>query len=369
MKIKKYTAKTYKDALELIKRELGENALILSSKEKKGSNPSVEITAAVDYDDGFLTEDNKLNLKTPHFESKFSNTHLASIYKNNKDAIKEPNEAYLEKKNSEAPFKPFKPFNDIGLKKESFSKQQKSELLSFLKKNSIKEDFAISLCDKSDNLDEIILLMKQQLKIKDISSNSKIIMMIGPTGVGKTTTLAKLSAKALKEGKRVGIINLDSYRIGACEQIRIYARIMGVPLFIASNHQTLKEGIERFLRNRDIIFIDTMGRNPKDESYIKFLSDICFSNISIDLHLLLSANSDNEFILETYGFYKKLPISCIGFTKIDEAVRFGSLYNLLMTSRKPLTYLTTGQKVPDDIEFPSSESLVNIILNRKLQTC
>lgn len=369
MKIKKFSAKTYKEALEMIKRELGDNALIISSDEKKGRDSCVEITAAIDYDNEFITKDYKLNLKTPQVKSKFSTTYLASIYQNSKDNIKEPQEASSERNNVKTPIKPFNHSDDIGLKKESFSKQSKSQLLSCLKEYSIREDFAISLCDKAENIDEIILLMKHQLKIKDISMNSKVIMMVGPTGVGKTTTLAKLSARALKEGKRVGIINLDSYRIGACEQIRIYARIMGVPLFIASDHHALKEGLKRFLRDRDVIFIDTMGRNPKDESYIKFLSDISYSNISIDLHLLLSANSDDEFMLSTYGYYKKLPISCIGFTKIDEAIRFGSLYNLLITSRKPLAYLTTGQKVPDDIGFPDMDELINIIFNKRLQTC
>lgn len=363
MKIKKFTAKNYKEAFEIIKKEFGDNAVILSSDEKKGSPSYVEITAAIDYDNELLGKNPDAKVKSSFISGKFADSHLASLYKNNKDDNKKNEEHSPKQDNRQTVAKQVNAFIDKAAEE---LPQGKKDMIDFLRRCSIKEDYALNLCSKAASFDDAAYLIAHQLMVKDNSKNGKIIMLIGPTGVGKTTTIAKLSAKALKEGKRVGIINLDSYRIGACEQIRIYARIMGIPLYTASTPDTLREGISRFLRNRDVIFIDTMGRNPKDDAYIKFLADICLTDIPIELHLLMSANSDGEFMLETYRFYKKLPLSCIAFTKIDEAVRFGSLYNLLMTYRKPVAYLTTGQKVPDDIKFPSSEDLSYLILNESL---
>lgn len=376
MKIKKFTAKNYKEALEMIKKEFGDDAVILSSEEKKGSHSYVEITSAIDYDNEFITKGSSEKVKSSFISSisgKFGHSHVASLYKNNKDENKKIEEHYSnlppEHGSHKTTIEKAAPSVDKVREQLPPQKTEKKDLLGLLKKCSINEDYALNLSKKADSLDDIIYLMKHQLMVKDNSKNGKIIMLVGPTGVGKTTTIAKLSAKSLKEGKRVGIINLDTYRIGACEQIRIYARIMGIPLYIASSQDTVKDGISRFLRNRDVIFIDTMGKNPKDEEYNKFLANICLSDSNIELHLLISANSDDEFMQETYKFYKKLPVSCIAFTKVDEAVRFGSLYNLLMTYRKPVAYLTTGQKVPDDIEFPTLENLSELIVKKGQKTC
>lgn len=357
MKIKQYRAKTFQEAIEMIKRELGDNALILSSEENKGNPSYVVVTAAVDYD---YSRDLNANKYKPLKTS------------NNKEEIQFI--SYHKEVTEKVSIKPSSNLNDSINIRDSEKPQEKEkrelkpnksegdDLLKLLKKHSIKEEYAINLCKSATSLEEVHSLMKLQLVTKDFFKNSKLIMLIGPTGVGKTTTIAKLSAKALQDGKRVGIINLDAYRIGACEQIRIYARIMGIPLLIASNKEAFNESVIRFQKDRDIIFIDTMGRNPKDREYIKVLADISKSNSKIDIHLLISANSDDEYISKIYNYYQELPISYLAFTKIDEAIRYGSIYNLLMTSRKPLAYLTTGQQVPDDIEFPSPEMLSRIIL-------
>jgi flagellar biosynthesis protein FlhF len=194
-------------------------------------------------------------------------------------------------------------------------------------------------------------------------------MLIGPTGVGKTTTMAKLSAHAIREGKKVALMSLDSYRIGAIEQVRIYSKIMGIPFAMSANVRELKKHLIHFAQNRDIIFIDTSGRNPKDEMHINDLLEISQIEFPLETHLLMSANYDDEFITEAYRQYSRLPIDCIAFTKVDEAVRFGSLYNLLLTCQKPISYITTGQKVPDDIELVTVNKLTNLILKKGHYEC
>ncbi|MGQ9569280.1 MAG: hypothetical protein ACUVUQ_00270 [Thermodesulfovibrionales bacterium] len=122
-------------------------------------------------------------------------------------------------------------------------------------------------------------------------------------------------------------------------------------------------------KNRDIIFIDTSGRNPKDKNYLRGLLEVSQINFPVEFHLLMSATSDDEFLAEAYQYYRRLPIDCISYTKVDEAVRFGSLYNLLLTYQKPIAYITTGQKVPDDIEFVTLNKVTNLILKKGHYKC
>ncbi|KJJ84901.1 flagellar biosynthetic protein FlhF, partial [Candidatus Omnitrophus magneticus] len=206
-------------------------------------------------------------------------------------------------------------------------------------------------------------------RLKKSNSDMKAVELIGPTGVGKTTTVAKLAANAIREGKKTAIINLDTFRIGAVEQVRIYSRILGIPLAVVSSGKELKSTMVRFAETRDVIFIDTTGRNPRDQRYIDSLSEISESDVPFEMHLLISANSDDEAMIEAYRYYRKLPVNYIAFTKIDEAVRFGSIYNLLITYKKPVAYITTGQNVPNDIEFARVDRLANLILKKEAYQC
>ena len=355
MKIKKFKAKNFADALELVKKEFSEDAVILSTEEKKGIKPFVELTAAVDYDMEYKSQESGVR-------SQESETEIFQRPDSSIEGIKSEIEILRET---------IENMRNDGY--EISLPPKKRKILSFLRERSIREGFALNLCGKADDLNDIPSLISADIKIKEsgISNGGckKAVMLIGPTGVGKTTTIAKLSALAIKDGKRVGIINLDSYRIGALEQKRIYSRIMGIPLSIVSNANELKNSFSKFAEDRDIIFIDTTGRNPSDESYITQMTEICKTDIPLELHLLMSANCDNEFMIEAYRFYTKLPIDYVALTKVDEAVRFGSLYNFLLTYRKPVAYITTGQNVPGDIEFATVDRLANLILEKGCYKC
>lgn len=394
MKIKKFQAKNFSEALEMVKQELGGDAVILSNEEKKGLRPYVEITAAVDYDIEHLRK----NTQYKNADSGVSV--LLSAKRNLKDG---PREYIMAEEKKIPEGRPEK--EEAVLKKvttglpdnlsDNMAKEIKAEItklretiesmknngyeltlpakkkmvLNFLKERSVHEEFALRLCEKTRSLDEIPSLVAADLKVKDAETGRKAVMLIGPTGVGKTTTVAKLSAKAIREGKRAAIINLDTYRIGAIEQLRIYARIMGLPLAIASNASELRSSLSNFAKDRDVIFIDTIGRNPMNEEYIKDMRELCQTGLPTEVHLLMSANSDDRFMTEAYKSYRKLPIDYLAFTKVDEAVSFGALYNLMLVYQKPVAYLTTGQTVPNDLEFTTVDKLTNMILSKGSYRC
>ena len=246
---------------------------------------------------------------------------------------------------------------------------KKRAMMTFLRERSIREEFALRLCDRTTNIDEVPLMISADIKIKRHAGSRKAVMLVGPTGVGKTTTLAKLAAQAVKAGKKAAIINLDTYRIGAVEQVRIYARILGIPLTTAHTGEEFKSTLAKYAESRDIVFIDTTGRNPRDEAYIESMADLCKTEVPLELHLLMGANADDESMIEAYRSYRKLPVDYLTFTKVDEAVRFGSLYNLLVTYQKPVAYLTTGQRVPGDIEAATVSRLAGLIVKKECYSC
>jgi flagellar biosynthesis protein FlhF len=166
---------------------------------------------------------------------------------------------------------------------------------------------------------------------------------------------------AIKKGKKVGMISIDTYKIGAAEQIRIYSRMIGIPLDIVGGRESFRKSVKRF-DDRDVILVDTTGQNPRDIDYINGLKGICQMGMPIETQLLLSASSDCDFLIETCKYYNSLPIDYMAFTKTDEAVQLGSIYNLSCLYQKPVAYITTGQRVPGNIEFMDSRKLTDIIL-------
>lgn len=361
MKIKKFRARNFSEALTLVKKELSEDAIILSSEEKKGLKPYVEVTAAIDYD-------NCQNDQQKGTVSQNINTN--TVFNSNSINDNSPiiDNTLLQLKSEIGSLKE----TIINMKNVGYSiylPSEKRAIMNYLTERAIREEYAMRVTEKALNIEQVPSLIARDIKVKATQESKKAIMLAGPTGVGKTTTIAKLSALDIKAGKKVAIINLDTYRIGAVEQIRIYSRIMGIPLSIVTGPKELEETLLRYMQTRDIVYIDTTGRNPRDETHIDELLSVCKINVQIELHLLMSASCDDSFMINAYHFYKKLPLKYIGFTKVDEAVRFGSLYNLILTYQKPVSFITTGQKVPGDIEFVTPEQLSNLILQKRSYTC
>lgn len=193
----------------------------------------------------------------------------------------------------------------------------------------------------------------------------KIMMLVGPTGVGKTTTLAKLAFRYAYGDKRykTGIITLDTYRIGAVEQLFQYAKMMKLPIIDSIEPKDLDEAIKT-LNYCEIILVDTIGNSQYDQSKLaKTKEFLSHSNADIDVNLVISANTKLEDLMEVYKNFKAyLDIDTLIITKFDETKVFGNIFSLIYDINVPMSFFSVGQEVPDDIELASSEFLVKCVL-------
>lgn len=194
------------------------------------------------------------------------------------------------------------------------------------------------------------------------SDKPKIVALIGPTGVGKTTTLAKIAAKfVLEEGAKVALITADTYRISAVEQLKTYSDILGLPLEIVYNPQALQEAIEKH-RDKQLILLDTAGRSQYNAYQMKELSELLNIDADIEKHLVMSATTKTSDGLELLDNFSLCKPDRVIFTKVDETKTHGIILNILHRRKAALSYLTNGQSVPDDIEPASIEKLAELLL-------
>ena len=191
---------------------------------------------------------------------------------------------------------------------------------------------------------------------------AKVVAFVGPTGVGKTTSIAKLAAHfALQQQCRVGLITVDTFRIGAVEQLRTYADIMGLPLEVVSSPGEMQEALDR-LGDLDLILLDTAGRSPRDEASMADLRLLLAEAGASDVVLVLSAAAGLESCQNAADAFSRIGATSLLLTKVDEAVSLLGLVPLLCNPSLPLSYVTDGQNVPDDIRPATPRDLAQRIL-------
>jgi flagellar biosynthesis protein FlhF len=192
------------------------------------------------------------------------------------------------------------------------------------------------------------------------------IALVGPTGVGKTTTIAKLAAAyKLRQGKKVGLITSDTYRIAAVDQLRVYANIIGLPLKVVMTPREMSAACGA-LADHDVILIDTAGRSQHDATRLDELQTFINASSPHETHLMLSATVAEPVLAKAAEKFGALNPSRVIFSKLDEAVHFGVLLNVMHAQKLKVSYVTTGQEVPDQIELAQADRLARLVLDGEL---
>jgi flagellar biosynthesis protein FlhF len=190
----------------------------------------------------------------------------------------------------------------------------------------------------------------------------RIVALVGPTGVGKTTTIAKLAANfRLRDGVKMGLVTVDTYRIAAVEQLRTYAEIIDLPMKVVTSPQEMRRALDE-LSDLDLILIDTAGRSPRDELKIQELKSLLNEANVDEVHLVMSLTASVSSIKMTCELFSSVNPTSLILTKLDEAAGAGSLLSVSRDVRLPFSYLTTGQDVPEDIEPANASRIARLVL-------
>jgi flagellar biosynthesis protein FlhF len=372
MQIRRYETANLKDALAKIKKELGPDAIILSTKKIPGDKSLIEVMAArdsgreaaavnnfpapapADRSDGSLSA---LSEEIRGLRSCIDALTLKMASANDLSELKETMNVLFDRiYTGKTPHlhDMYKRLVAIGVSR------TKAVLLTEAVRNNVPQEGAGTFERGNVFLEKLIARSLP----RDNKKERRIKAVIGPTGVGKTTTLAKLAAHySLEKKMKVGLITTDTYRIAAADQLKVYAKIMGLPLEVASEKARFDRSLEN-LSEKDVILVDTPGRNHNDGQALRMLKDILGPDT--ENILLISSVAGRESLSETADRFKLFDYSHIILTKLDECSRFGSLYDVLDEIGKPVSYMTTGQSVPKDIEKASPERLARLIIQNRL---
>jgi flagellar biosynthesis protein FlhF len=365
MRIKKVIANSYGEALGRVKNELGENAMVLSTRSIKFNKDQdanqcsslVEITAAVDNDS---------NRETVAVAEKISNEKEGvSVDKGGEIRELRTLITSLLTQTDKA--------KSMGLSKALLPVYEKlvgrgvDDRVATRMFETIHEREQREEGDPFIGEDHVAEVMKGAVKcegpIQLKSAGPKVVVLVGPTGAGKTTTIAKLAARfALQQKKKVALVSLDTYRMGAWEQLESYGELMQVPVSLAAD----RNGFSRIMQehqDKDVVLVDTMGKSHRDLNYCKRLKQVLEAVPQIEVHLVQSATSQESVVTECFKQFAPLGIDRVLFTKLDEAVHFGLLFNCSVRYRIPFSYFTTGQSVPEDIEVAAQDKVIRLIFN------
>ena len=390
MQIKKFEAVDMQEALRLIRNDIGPDAVILSTKKvKRGdgvfgmfSRQMVEVVAARDYPDKEQGKgQDQGTVPYPPTDAFLPDKSLMEEIRKIKTYI---SVTPVELKDMKSEIGVLKGYvqellrcgEDEGLKGLSdslvlFYRRLMSEGMDMALSNRIVRILDSKLSEEQKNNSEQInrygleLLQKQVRATGPVynpQKGQKIAVFVGPTGVGKTTTIAKIAAKyTLVDKKKVSLITFDTFRIGAIEQLKIYARIIGLPVDVVLSPAELHETIRK-RSGADLILVDTAGRSHKDKVYIQEIKELLNHTHTLDCHLVLSSTSSDAVLSDVINRFREIPVSGLLFTKLDEADRYGAIFNMMIRAQRPLSYFTTGQRVPEDIELAAPERLCRLIL-------
>lgn len=357
MKVKKFIASTMPEAMEKIRKELGEDAVILVSKNISTggffglfAKKKIEVIAAVD------EHQKKVKTKTPAAKQvDRQNEALLTEIRELKKELKQMKKQSIENNNQIFEVSQILQKHDLH---PALIERINENLMKRYEQQQMR---AIPFDVQKKWVSEFLTHLLKTRKIGGFQYEKRLLNIIGPTGVGKTTTIAKIAAKAvLKDNKKVAFITTDTYRIAAIDQLKTYAELLNVPVEVAYNLHDFKEANEKF-RHFDLVIIDTAGRNFRDKQYVAQLKNIIDFNEEMETYLVLSLTSKYEDMREIIQQFNHFPIEKVIFTKKDETSSYGAIINVMDEFSLGLAYITDGQNVPEDIIVPSTDYIVECL--------
>lgn len=362
MKMKKYTAPTMVEAMKKVREDFGDEAVILSSNviKTKGflglfQKSSVEVVAGFDQQPPVTFEPALKPADNPNDQS--AAEELKREMQEMRKMLKGMQQTSSLSRYPEELYPLLSHMERQGLAKESIT--EIGDLL-FKQMKSQKSD--LSLEEQKQIVSQWFNNAMKDLPFGGITFRKKYINVLGPTGVGKTTTIAKIAARAvLEEKKRIGFITTDTYRIAAIEQLRTYANLLQAPVEIAYNRDDFAEALEK-LEDRDLVFIDTAGRNYKETKFVEDLKGLIDFSLDMESYLVLAMTSKEQDMQTIIEQFNAFPIEKFIFTKTDETSSIGSMVNLMLTYQIGMAYYTDGQEVPEDIVEATSEKVLTLLL-------
>lgn len=399
MIIKKFIAKTEQEAIENARKELGEGVVVMNVKPVKSKGlfaflktPMIEVTVALEEESEKYTaavsainnviasSQNTPVTETPVMETREKRDtnsaieeKLDSLQSLLEQQLQKPGEEKEEKK--EEPSEPPKEetetdkfmrlLHDTMLENEVDEKyaQEIIDEIELVNKPNIPFDYALA-----NIYQKMILKFGKPSGIEPAANGIKLVFFIGPTGVGKTTTIAKIASKfRVDEKKKVALLTADTYRIAAAEQLRTYANILEVPFRVIYTVEEIAKALEDF-RDYDYIMIDTAGHSHQNSTQKDNMCNIIHSvddKVEKEVHLVLSATTKYRDLISIADSYKEMADYKLIFTKLDETTTLGNLLNLRLYTGASLSYVTYGQNVPDDIEDFNPQKTVKRLLGGK----
>ncbi len=400
MIIKKFTAKTEKEAVQAAQKELGEGVVVMNVKNVKPKgflsflkSPMVEVTVALEEESEKYTaavsainsviassqnREAALAKSAPAGEEESSARKENSAIEEKLDSLQSLLEQQLQKPEEEKD------------NKEPEEQKEETETEKFMKllhhtmlENEVEEPYANEIINEIEQINKpnlpfdyalaniyqkMILRFGKPNGITPASNGIKMVFFIGPTGVGKTTTIAKIASKfKVDEKKKVALLTADTYRIAAAEQLRTYANILEVPFRVIYTVEELEKAMEDF-RDYDYILVDTAGHSHQNGTQKDNMSNLIHSvddKVEKEVYLVVSATTKYRDLVSIADSYKEMADYKLIFTKLDETTTLGNLLNLRLYTGASLSYVTYGQNVPDDIEDFNAQKTVKRLLGGK----
>lgn len=378
MRIKRFLAASLQEAKEQIVRELGEDAVVLSSRQvKKGGIwgwlgfSQVEVTAAIDTQPA-----------EPLVSATLAPTPVPNKMLPGNEALVPPWESLQQdlvetKKLLETMSKRLQTTQGQSPYPEALAAYYAN-----LQGTGLADDLLAELCEqlmvqltpedlKREHLIEQLgskLLASRIVPFssaKQPTAKQQVVCLIGPTGVGKTTTIAKLAANAvLRRKQQVALVTFDTYRIAAVDQLRTYGEILGAPVEVVLTPGDMRQTLDK-LKDYDVVFVDSVGRSQQNMMQLSELKAFLEAVRADEVYLTISSTTQYEVMREVVENYQAAKPTALIFTKLDEARRLGPVMNLLLTTGLPVAYLTNGQDVPDDLVQLVPEELIQFLLGER----